>query len=360
MKAERVIAALETRSSGLSQRQAAQRLREHGSNVIPRSPGRTEAEILLAQFQSMPIALLAGGALLSVATGGMLDAAVILSVLALNGVIGFVAESRAEATINSLSESRAPVARVLRDSNQYEVPAEDLVPGDVIELRRDETVPADARIIESNRLTVNEAMLTGESVPVAKTPDIVRRGSVPIADRRNMVFGGTVVTGGTGRAVVVATGANSEIGRIQSLLDSENRPATPLQRQLDGLGHQLLLGSVAACALFAAIGLVRGFRWLPLLKTVISLAVAAVPEGLPTLATTILGLAIQELRRHGIVIRRLNAVEALAAIDIVCFDKTGTLTINDMNVVSLCWDHSSAPRRRPISHPRGSCRRLPE
>jgi P-type Ca2+ transporter type 2C len=336
--ADRVIAAVGAGSSGLSRREAKRRLREHGANTIPRIHGRTQVEILLSQFHSMPIALLGVGAVLSIATGGILDAAIILGVIGLNGLIGFVTEARAEATIGSLTQSRAPVARVLRDGAERELPAEDLVPGDVIDLRRDETVPADARLVGADHLSVNEAMLTGESIPVVKASNLVAPPSTPIADRHNMVFHGTVVTGGTGRAVIVATGAESELGHIQSLVDSEDRPATALQRQLHGLGHQVVYASAAACALFTAIGLARGFRWLPLLKTVISLAVAAVPEGLTTLATTILGLAIQELRQRRIVVRRLDAVEALAAVDVVCFDKTGTLTINDMTVVSLCWD----------------------
>ena len=290
----------------------------------------------------MPIALLAAGAVLSIATGGLLDAAIILGVIGLNGAIGFIAEARAEETIGSLRESRAPVSRVLRDGKECEVPAEELVPGDLIELRRDELVPADARVIMANRLTVNEAMLTGESVPVVKAANVVAPHSAPIGDRHNMVFRGTVVTGGAGRAVVTATGPETELGRIQSLLGSEDQPATPLQRQLDALGRQLVFGSVAACGLFAAIGLIRGFGLLSLLKTVTSLAVAAVPEGLPTLATTTLALAIQDLRRRRIIIRRLSAVEGLAAVEIACFDKTGTLTLNDMSVVRLYWNQTRA------------------
>ena len=185
-------------------------------------------------------------------------------------------------------------------------------------------------------------MLTGESVPVVKAANVVAPHSAPIADRHNMVFRGTVVTGGAGRAVVTATGPETELGRIQSLLGSEDQPATPLQRQLDALGRQLVFGSVAACGLFAAIGLIRGFGLLPLLKTVTSLAVAAVPEGLPTLATTTLALAIQDLRRRRIIIRRLSAVEGLAGIEIACFDKTGTLTLNDMSVVRLYWNQTRA------------------
>jgi Ca2+-transporting ATPase len=189
---------------------------------------------------------------------------------------------------------------------------------------------------------VNEAMLTGESVPVVKASNALALHSAPIADRHNMVFRGTVVTGGAGRAVVTATGPDTELGRIQSLLGSEDQPATPLQRQLDALGRQLVFGSVAACGLFAAIGLIRGFGLLSLLKTVTSLAVAAVPEGLPTLATTTLALAIQDLRRRRIIIRRLSAVEGLASVEIACFDKTGTLTRNDMSVVRLYWNGTCA------------------
>jgi P-type Ca2+ transporter type 2C len=342
MDADNVIGAVNSHPSGLSEAEAKRRLAETGANAIAPIPGRTQLEILLSQFNSLPIALLAAGAVLSVASGGLLDAAIILAVIGLNGAIGFIAEARAEETIGSLRESRAPVSRVLRDGEECEVPAEELVPGDLIELRRDEIVPADARVIAANRLTVNEAMLTGESVPVVKAANVVAPHSAPIGDRHNMVFRGTVVTGGAGRAVVTATGPETELGRIQSLLGSEDQPATPLQRQLHALGRQLVFGSVAACGLFAAIGVIRGFGLLPLLKTVTSLAVAAVPEGLPTLATTTLALAIQDLRRRRIIIRRLSAVEGLAGVEIACFDKTGTLTLNDMGVVRLYWNGTRA------------------
>ncbi|MGC2202827.1 MAG: HAD-IC family P-type ATPase, partial [Stellaceae bacterium] len=342
MDPEEVIGAVRSRPSGLSDAEAKTRLVETGANAIPPVRGRTQLEILISQFQNMPTALLAAGALLSIATGGVLDAAIILGVIGLNGAIGFFAEARAEETISSLNESRSPVSRVLRDGKECDLPAEDLVPGDLIELRRDEIVPADARVIAANRFTVNEAVLTGESVPVAKAANVMTPQSAPIADRRNMVFRGTVVTGGAGRAVVTATGPDTELGRIQSLLGSEDQVATPLQRQLDTLGRQLVFGSAAACGLFAVIGLIRGFGLISLLKTVISLAVAAVPEGLPTLATTTLALAIQDLRRRGIIVRRLSAVEGLGTVDVACFDKTGTLTLNDMSVVRLYWNDTRA------------------
>jgi P-type Ca2+ transporter type 2C len=342
MDADAVITDLRSRPSGLSESEAKQRLAENGANAIAKLQGRTQLEILLGQFQNLPIALLAAGALLSFATGGVLDAAIILGVIGLNGAIGFLAEARAEETISSLSESRAPVSRVLRDGAEREIPGEELVPGDVIELRRDEMVPADGRVVAANRLTINEAMLTGESTPVAKGANIVAPRNAAVADRHNMVFRGTVVTGGAGRVVIVATGADSEVGHIQSLLGSEERPPTPLERQLNALSGQLVFASLAACGLFAIIGLVHGFRLSSLLKTVISLAIAAVPEGLPTLATTTLALAVQDLRRRRVIIRRLSAVEGLAAAKVVCFDKTGTLTLNEMSVVRLYCNSTRA------------------
>ena len=342
MAADAVMAEVGSHPSGLSEDEAKRRLAECGANAIAQLRGRSQLEILLGQFQSLPIALLAAGALLSVATGGVLDAAIILGVIGLNGAIGFFAESRAEETIGSLAESRPPVSRVLRGGAEREIPGEDLVPGDVVELRRDEMVPADGRIISANRLTINEGLLTGESVPVAKGAGIPAAYTAAVADRRNMAFRGTIVTGGSGRTVIVATGPATELGRIQSLLGSEERPPTPLERQLNVLSGQLVLASLAACGLFAIIGLIRGFRLLSLLKTVISLAVAAVPEGLPTLATTTLALAVQDLRRRRVIIRRLSAVEGLAAARVVCFDKTGTLTLNKMSVVRLYWNGTRA------------------
>ncbi|MFL5267207.1 MAG: HAD-IC family P-type ATPase [Stellaceae bacterium] len=342
MDAEAVMAEVGSRSSGLSESEAKKRLAEHGTNEIAKVRGRAQLQILLEQFQSLPIGLLAASAVLSIATGGVLDAAIILGVIGLNGAIGFLAETRAEETISSLSESRAPISRVVRDGTEREIPGENLVLGDIIELRRDEMVPADGRIITADRLTINEGLLTGESVPVAKGANIMAPPAAAVADRHNMVFRGTVVTGGAGRAVIIATGPDTELGRIQSLLGSEERPATLLERQLNGLSGQLVFASLAACGLFGVIGLVRGFGLLSLLKTVVSLAVAAVPEGLPTLATTTLAVAVQDLRRRRVIVRRLSAVEGLAAAQVVCFDKTGTLTLNKMSVVRLHWNNTRA------------------
>src|SRR5262249_46882890 len=196
-------------------------------------------------------------------------------------------------------------------------------------------VAADARVCAAERLSVDESTLTGESLPVTKTPASLVDANVPLADRCNMVYAGTLVSGGQGRAVVVSTGRYTEMGRIQALVDHAEAPETPLQQQLGAMGRQLVLLSSAVCGLVFGIGLLQGYGALEMLKTAISLAVAAVPEGLPTVATTVLALGIRNMRRHGVLIRRLAAVETLGAVQTICLDKTGTLTLNRMTVVAV-------------------------
>ncbi|MGH7039141.1 MAG: cation-translocating P-type ATPase [Stellaceae bacterium] len=333
--ARRALAAFASAESGLSAAEAARRQRVYGPNIVPAIAARSPGEILLAQLVSLPMALLAGSALLSVLTGGLLDAGVIASVMVLNGAIGFFAEARAEQTIRSLSGTEAVFARVLRDGAERLVPAAAVVPGDIVALRPGDLVPADARLIAADQLTVNEASLTGESLPAAKASNALARREAPLADRRNMTFRGTAVSGGSGRGVVVACGRDTEIGHVQALLGTAAPPPTPLQRQIDDLSRRLILGSAALCALIFAIGLVRGFGFVPMLKIAVSLGLAAIPEGLPTLATASLALGIEALRRERVLVRRLGAVEGLAAIGVVCLDKTGTLTLNRMSVVRL-------------------------
>jgi Ca2+-transporting ATPase len=333
--AAHALAALAGTAEGLSPAEAARRLRRHGPNVVPDIAPRSRVEILLAQFGGLPAALLAAGALLALATGGLLDAGVIASALLLNGGIGFLAELRAERTIRSLAEGEAGPARVVRAGEEQMVAAESVVPGDIIALHPGDLVPADARLIETDQLTLNEASLTGESLPTAKAANVLAAAEAPLAERRNMVFRGTAVSGGSGRGVVVACGRDTEIGRVQALLGTARAPPTPLQRQTDDLSRRLTFVSAALCALLFAIGLLRGFGLLSMLRTAISLAVAAFPEGLPVLTTATLALGIERLRRKRVLVRRLGAVEGLAAIGVVCLDKTGTLTLNRMSVVRV-------------------------
>lgn len=342
LPANAVLADLETSSQrGLSQDSVQQKLRRFGANSLPRTPPRSGLNIFLGQFKSLPVALLGVAAILSVATGGLADAVVILGVVLINAGTGYVAESQAERTINALGEAGFQNAMVIRDGELGEVGAEALVPGDILVLTPGTRVAADARLLESRNLMVDESTLTGESLPVTKTVEPLENSDISLGDRVNMVYMGTVVTGGSGLAVAVATGRYTEMGAVQMLMGDTRPPETPMQRQLGTLGNQMVLLSVSICGIMFVIGLVRGYGWLQMLKTSISLAVAAIPEGLPTVATTTLALGIRNMRRHHVLVRRLDAVETLGAMQVICLDKTGTLTLNRMSVLAV---HSGGRR----------------
>ncbi len=331
---EEVAGALATSPQGLSSAEVRARLQNAGPNVIPGPLPRSRLNILAAQFANLPAALLATAGVLSVVTGGLAEAATIAGVLVLNASLGFAVESRAERTFESLAEPEGAPVSILRDRRAIDVPLADVVPGDVLLLARDRPVPADARVLRAENLSINEAMLTGESLPVAKSAATLDP-EVPLPDRANMVWRGTAVTGGSGAAIAVATGRQSEIGRIHALLGDAAAPPTPMQRQLDQIGRKLIWISLAACGAVFGIGFLRGFAVLQLLRSSVSLGVAAIPEGLPTVATTTLARGVEEARRHGVLVRRIDAVETLGAVDVVCFDKTGTLTANRMRVAEL-------------------------
>jgi Ca2+-transporting ATPase len=319
--------------SGLPAAVAAERLKQ-GLNLLPRPPVRSSLQILIDQFKNLPVLLLAVSAALSVLTGGFSEAAAIIAVLALNGGIGFVTERRAEAAIASLSELIDDVVPVLRDGKLRQVTASHIAVGDVLLLTPGTHVAADARLIQTNGLTIDESALTGESMPVAKSSAALVR-PVPLADRVNMAYSGTAVSMGTGLAVVVGIGTNTEIGAIQELMVRTKHPKTPIQKQLDQLGNRLVKASSAICVGVFAIGLLRGYGLLQMLKVSISLAIAAVPEGLPAVATTSLARGIRLMREREVLIRRLQAVETIGAIQTICLDKTGTLTMNRMSPVEL-------------------------
>jgi len=336
LPADEVLKDLETsREHGLSQAAAQLRLHLFGANRMPRIPPRSGLTIFFGQFKSLPVILLGASAMLSAATGGFADAVVILGVVLINAGTGYAAESQAERTINALGESAQRNAVVVRDAQLAEVEVEVVVPGDVLVLTPGTQVAADARLLESRNLTVDESALTGESLPVIKKVEPLDKRDVPLADRFNMVYMGTVVTGGGGLAVVVATGRCTEIGTIQTLVSETRPPETPMQRQLRILGNQMVLLSVGICGVVYLIGLARGYGWLQMLKTSISLAVAAIPEGLPTVATTTLVLGIRNMRHHRVLVRHLDAVETLGAMQVICLDKTGTLTFNRMSVLAI-------------------------
>ncbi|HVO08423.1 MAG TPA: cation-transporting P-type ATPase [Burkholderiaceae bacterium] len=320
---------------GLDPTEVATRLARDGANEILDIAARSDVEILLGQFTSVPVALLGVSAAVSLATRAWADAGAIGAVLGVNGTIGFVTERRAEQTISSLRRLGPRQARVLRGAEILTINAREIVVGDVLILQPGDPVPADARVFESHRLAANEAALTGESLPVRKEPCEALPAAAPLGERRNMVFMGTVISGGMGRAVVTGTGEHTALGQIRRLAQIAVAPRTRLQTELDTLGKRLGIGAAALCGLVFALGALRGRPLLPLLRIAVSLGVAAIPEGLPTVATSLLASSVRKLRDQQIYARSLDAVENLGAVDTVCFDKTGTLTQNRMTVTAV-------------------------
>lgn len=325
-------------TSGLSKKSAEDNLKKYGPNILPEAVPRSGWSIFIDQFKSPPVAMLAVAAACSIATAGVADAAVIMGVVVINALIGYATESQSEKIIHSLKSLVRPSALVLREGNVKEISAQEIVLGDVLVLKPGSYVAADARLISAKRLNIDESALTGESLPIVKTTEPLTQENVPLGDRINMVYMGTLVTGGQGLGVVVATGKYTEMGKIQALVGEAEIPETPMQKQLDQAGSQLVIISGVVCAGVFGIGLLRGYGLIEMLKTSISLAVAAVPEGLPTVATTTLALGIAQMREHHVLIRRLDAVETLGSVQTICMDKTGTITANKMSVVQLYAD----------------------
>ncbi|MBN9669306.1 cation-translocating P-type ATPase [Roseibium aggregatum] len=318
---------------GLSPNEATRRLRAHGPNLMPHEAGPSQVQMLAKQFEGLPVMMLVGSAAVSLLTGGIADAIATLTVVGVNGVLGFVTEGQAERTIHTLTDQTDHPVPVLRGGQDISVPASRLVPGDVIRLRAGLRVPADARLLSAEELFADESALTGESMPVAKSPAGTLPANTPIGSRTTMLHGGTIVAEGKGLAAIVATGARTEAAALQYLSDTASRPKAPVEAELDRLGSQLALASLAACGVFAGIGWLRGYPLAMILKDALALAVAAVPEGLPMVATSTLSMGLRKMERRGILIRQLSAVESMGALQVLCLDKTGTLTQNRMEVV---------------------------
>lgn len=332
---EDVLAALDACEHGLREHDASLRLARYGPNELLSAAPRSALQIILEQLISPPTILLGVSAAVSLATGGILDALVILAVVGINTTIGYFTEASTETILKGL-ESFTPLhAEVIRDGEVRSLPIAQVVVGDLLRLTPGSYVAADARLLVADNLTVDESALTGESLPVKKDAQALCPPLTPLAERRNLVYRGTVVTGGSGLAVVVATGGHTEIGLIQSLVEGTETLKTPMQRQLERLGLKLSLVSGAICTAVFAIGLIRGLGFVPMLKSAISLAVAAVPEGLPTIATTTLALGVRRMRARQALVRHLPAIENLGAVQVICFDKTGTLTLNQMEVTRI-------------------------
>jgi magnesium-transporting ATPase (P-type) len=320
---------------GLTRDEAARRLERFGANGLPAAPQRSVLRRFLAQFENFLLQVLLGAAVIMFAIGHYTDAGVILAVVVVNALMGFIQEGKAEQAIRAIQRMVAPHATVLRDGVRLTVGAEDLVPGDFVLLESGDRVPADLRLVRVRNLQVEEAALTGESVPVVKQPEAVDLDAT-LGDRSSMAFSGTLVTRGQAGGVVVATGAETEIGRISSMLAKVEPLETPLLRLMAQFSRNLTLGILAIAAAIFAFGiLVRGQPAADLFLAVITLAVAAIPEALPAILTIAMAIGVQRMAKRRALIRRLPAVETLGSVSVICSDKTGTMTRNEMTVAAV-------------------------
>lgn len=320
---------------GLSNKEAVIRLEEFGYNEILEKEKTPWWNILLAQFQDFMVLVLLGATLISALLGEYIDAITILSIVIINGILGFVQEYRAENSIEALKKLTTPTARVLRHGTIQQIPARELVPGDILVIEAGDRIAADGRLASVYNLEVEEAALTGESQPVRKIADCEFQDGSPLGDQKNMIFSGTSVIRGRGTAVICATGMATEVGHIADMIQTSDEKDTPLQQRLEHLGKLLVWGCLGVCLVVVISGLIKGEPILLMLMAGISLAVAAIPEGLPAIVTVALALGVQRMIKRNAIVRKLPAVETLGCTTVICSDKTGTLTQNVMTVRSV-------------------------
>ena len=324
--------------TGLNPDEAAKRLAHFGANELKEKRVRSPWRMLLEQFSDFMIIVLIGAAVISGFVGDIEDTVAIIVIVLLNAVIGFVQEYRAERAMAALRQMAASGAQVMRDGRIESVSAADLVPGDVVLLEAGNVVPADLRIIETARLKIDESALTGESVAAEKQTGALDIADMPLGDRLNLAYKGTIVTYGRARGMVVATGMRSELGKIAAMLSEDSDAKTPMQKRLAAFGKRLAWAALVICVLVFVIGVLRGEPLLLMFMTAVSLAVAAIPEALPAVVTISLALGARKMVKQHALIRRLPAVETLGSVNYICSDKTGTLTQNRMHVTSLFAD----------------------
>lgn len=337
-------------SSGLSSSQAAQRKQQYGENRLREKKNKSNLRRFIDQFKDVMILILIAAAAVSFVIAciegnpeGFFEPVLILLIVVLNAIMGVMQESKAEKALDALKNLSAPHARVLRDGKEAVIDASELVPGDIIRLEAGDFIPADARLVQSASLKSEESALTGESVPSEKDAEAVIAEDAPLGDRTNMVFSGCSVTYGTATAVVTATGMNTEMGKIANLLEAEEEGMTPLQKKLAQLGKYLGILALAACAIIFVVGILSGIPAMEIFMTAVSLAVSAIPEGLPAIVTIVLSIGVQRMVSKNAIVRRLPAVETLGSASIICSDKTGTLTQNRMTLVKAWLDGMDSP-----------------
>lgn len=336
--------------AGLTGEEASARLGRYGENRLKEKKKKTFWQRFLDQFKDVMILILLAAAAVSFVLAVMsgegsefFEPVLILLIVIVNAVMGVMQESKAEKALDALKSMSAPHARVIRGGKEEIVEASSLVPGDLMLLEAGDFVPADGRLVEASALKVEESALTGESVPAEKDAKALVEDNAPLGDRVNMVYSGCSVTYGRGRAVVTATGMNTEMGKIAGLLDNEREGLTPLQQKLAGLGSRLGLLALAACAVIFVVGLLDDMPVMEIFMTSVSLAVSAIPEGLPAIVTIVLSIGVQRMVKKNAIIRRLPAVETLGSASVICSDKTGTLTQNRMTLVKAYVDGDTKP-----------------
>ncbi|MDD5433981.1 MAG: cation-translocating P-type ATPase, partial [Nitrospira sp.] len=335
---EDVIRVFNTSSEGLSDDEAKKRLLENGPNELKEAKKKSPLGMFIDQFKNFMILILIAAAVISGVIGELADTIAIMVIVIINAIIGFIQEYRAEKAIEALKLMASPNAMVIRDGKQTLIPSTEVVKGDIIQLDAGMVVPADVRLIEAFHLKIEEAALTGESQPVEKHTSVLQEEIIPIGDRGNMAYKGTVVSYGRGKGVVVSTGMETELGSIATLLQGEEEVRTPLQKRLEKVGQMLGVTAVAICAIVFIAGIMRGEPAVLMFLTSVSLAVAAIPEALPAVVTISLSLGAMKLVRQNVLIRKLPAVETLGSVTYICTDKTGTLTMNRMSVEEIYAD----------------------
>lgn len=320
---------------GLTPEEASQRFQEHGPNELAEKKGESPLKLLLSQFKDFMVLVLLGATVISGLLGEMLDALTIVAIILINGLLGFYQEYRAERSLRALKELTAPSAKVIRGGEYDLVPARTLVAGDIVLLESGDRVPADVRLIESNQCAIDEAALTGESVPVVKEAIAMTADDLPLGDRKNCGYLGTMVTRGTAKGIVTVTGMNTEMGKIANLIQQTEEADTPLQHRLEQLGKILIIVSVILTVVVVLAGILHGQPMYDMFLAGVSLAVAAIPEGLPAIVTIALALGVQRMIKRRAIVRKLPSVETLGCASVICSDKTGTLTQNKMTVTQL-------------------------
>lgn len=333
--AESVMQTLDTSKNGLSDREALERLSYYGANELRKKQKKSIGKMLLEQVTDVMVLILIGAATVSMFLGEWAEAIVILIIVVIDAIIGVAQECKATNALEALKQMSAPTACVRREGEESIIPASELVPGDIVLLEDGAIVPADLRLIQENRLAVQEASLTGESIPMEKDSETVLDAQTPLGSRVNMAYTSSIVMYGNAEGVVVETGMNTEVGRIAGMLDHQDELDTPLKQKLNSVGKTLSLVGLLVCIVIFVIGSLYGRPWIPLLMTAVSLAISIIPEGLPATATIVMALGVQRMAKQNAIIRKLPAVETLGSATVICCDKTGTLTQNRMTVTHV-------------------------